>query len=244
MSVERETFPRLLRDGRLMVGHRTDGYWTDVGTPAALVLASSDLVRGAGPLACAAGTARGAAGTPDRRGARRCAGRRRLGGRRRLRGRRRRRRRRQHPDGRRSGGARRDRRAVGARTRRRRGPGLRRARFGARRRRRLGARCELRDGVRIGCDVQIPDDGAFAPADPAATPPSGSGELAGGYSSMNAPRPRRWAASQYCQTPMPLALAGVLALERPNASCATCAPSGNGSPSSAVHGAAMNLFAL
>jgi mannose-1-phosphate guanylyltransferase len=46
VSVERETFPRLLRDGRLLVGHRDDGYWTDVGTPAALVKTSSDLVRG------------------------------------------------------------------------------------------------------------------------------------------------------------------------------------------------------
>ncbi|MDQ3103923.1 MAG: NDP-sugar synthase [Actinomycetota bacterium] len=46
VSVERETFPRLLRDGRILVGHRTDGYWTDVGTPGALVLTSSDLVRG------------------------------------------------------------------------------------------------------------------------------------------------------------------------------------------------------
>ena len=46
VSVERETFPRLLRDGRLLVGHRDDGYWMDVGTPASLVKASSDLVRG------------------------------------------------------------------------------------------------------------------------------------------------------------------------------------------------------
>lgn len=46
VSVERETFPRLLRAGRLLIGHRDDGYWTDVGTPAALVRASSDLVRG------------------------------------------------------------------------------------------------------------------------------------------------------------------------------------------------------
>ncbi len=46
VSVERETFPRLLRSGRLLVGHRDDGYWTDVGTPETLVRASSDLVRG------------------------------------------------------------------------------------------------------------------------------------------------------------------------------------------------------
>jgi len=46
VSVERETFPRLLRSGRLLVGYRADGYWTDVGTPEALVRVSCDLVRG------------------------------------------------------------------------------------------------------------------------------------------------------------------------------------------------------
>lgn len=46
VSVERETFPGLLAAGRLLVGHRCDSYWLDVGTPEALVLASSDLVRG------------------------------------------------------------------------------------------------------------------------------------------------------------------------------------------------------
>lgn len=46
VSVERATFPALLRAGRHLVGYRTGGYWSDVGTPAALVRASSDLVRG------------------------------------------------------------------------------------------------------------------------------------------------------------------------------------------------------
>lgn len=46
VSLERETFPRLLREHRHLVGYRDDGYWLDVGTPAALVRASSDLVRG------------------------------------------------------------------------------------------------------------------------------------------------------------------------------------------------------
>ena len=46
VSVERETFPGLLAAGRLLVGHRCDSYWRDVGTPQALVQASSDLVRG------------------------------------------------------------------------------------------------------------------------------------------------------------------------------------------------------
>ena len=46
VSVERETFPRLLADGRLVVGHLDRSYWIDVGTPAALVRASADLVLG------------------------------------------------------------------------------------------------------------------------------------------------------------------------------------------------------
>ncbi len=46
VSLERETFPGLLRERRALVGYRDDGYWLDVGTPAALVQASGDLVRG------------------------------------------------------------------------------------------------------------------------------------------------------------------------------------------------------
>ncbi len=46
VSVERETFPGLLASGRRLVGHVENAYWADVGTPAALVQASADLVRG------------------------------------------------------------------------------------------------------------------------------------------------------------------------------------------------------
>jgi mannose-1-phosphate guanylyltransferase len=46
VSVERETFPGLVEDGRLVVGFVDTGYWRDVGTPAALVSASRDLVLG------------------------------------------------------------------------------------------------------------------------------------------------------------------------------------------------------
>lgn len=47
VSVERETFPGLIRDAHLVVGHVDSAYWRDVGTPEALVAASRDLVLGA-----------------------------------------------------------------------------------------------------------------------------------------------------------------------------------------------------
>jgi mannose-1-phosphate guanylyltransferase len=46
VSVERETFPGLVADGAVVVGYVDSAYWRDVGTPAALVAASRDLVRG------------------------------------------------------------------------------------------------------------------------------------------------------------------------------------------------------
>ena len=46
VSVERETFPGLLSAGELVVGHVDSGYWLDLGTPAAFVQGSCDLVRG------------------------------------------------------------------------------------------------------------------------------------------------------------------------------------------------------
>lgn len=46
VSVERETFPALLASGALVLGHLDSAYWLDVGTPAAVVLASRDLVTG------------------------------------------------------------------------------------------------------------------------------------------------------------------------------------------------------
>jgi mannose-1-phosphate guanylyltransferase len=49
VSVERETFPGLVEDGALVVGYVENAYWRDVGTPAALVAASRDLVLGVAP---------------------------------------------------------------------------------------------------------------------------------------------------------------------------------------------------
>jgi len=46
VSVERETFPGLIAGGALVVGFLDTSYWRDVGTPAALVAASRDLVLG------------------------------------------------------------------------------------------------------------------------------------------------------------------------------------------------------
>jgi mannose-1-phosphate guanylyltransferase len=46
VSVERETFPSLVAEGRLVVGFVDSAYWRDVGTPEALVAASRDLVLG------------------------------------------------------------------------------------------------------------------------------------------------------------------------------------------------------
>jgi mannose-1-phosphate guanylyltransferase len=49
VSVERETFPDLLASGAVVAGYLDDSYWLDVGTPAAFVRASADLVRGIVP---------------------------------------------------------------------------------------------------------------------------------------------------------------------------------------------------
>jgi mannose-1-phosphate guanylyltransferase len=46
VSVERETFPSLLDSGATVIGVVDDAYWLDVGTPAAYVQASADVVRG------------------------------------------------------------------------------------------------------------------------------------------------------------------------------------------------------
>jgi mannose-1-phosphate guanylyltransferase len=46
VSIERDTFPGLLDDGRWLVGYLESAYWRDVGTPESLVEASCDLVRG------------------------------------------------------------------------------------------------------------------------------------------------------------------------------------------------------
>ncbi|HEX3829189.1 MAG TPA: NDP-sugar synthase [Sporichthyaceae bacterium] len=46
VSVERDTFPGLLAAGAVVVGHVDCAYWLDLGTPAAYVQGSADLVRG------------------------------------------------------------------------------------------------------------------------------------------------------------------------------------------------------
>jgi mannose-1-phosphate guanylyltransferase len=46
VSVERETFPSLLADGARVYGHVDTSYWLDLGTPAAFVRGSCDLVLG------------------------------------------------------------------------------------------------------------------------------------------------------------------------------------------------------
>lgn len=49
VSVERETFPELLRSGAHLRGYVDSSYWLDLGTPAAFVQGSADLVRGIAP---------------------------------------------------------------------------------------------------------------------------------------------------------------------------------------------------
>ncbi len=49
VSVERETFPQLVADDAVVVGHVDTAYWRDVGSPQALVAASRDVVTGAAP---------------------------------------------------------------------------------------------------------------------------------------------------------------------------------------------------
>ena len=46
VSVERETFPTLLDEGKRVQGFVDNGYWRDIGTPSALIAASADLVTG------------------------------------------------------------------------------------------------------------------------------------------------------------------------------------------------------
>ena len=46
VSVERETFPKLLTDGKVMMAYKSSSYWIDIGTPAAFLKATTDLVTG------------------------------------------------------------------------------------------------------------------------------------------------------------------------------------------------------
>ena len=47
VSVERDTFPNLLANNAMVFGYLDNSYWLDIGTPAALVKASADLITGA-----------------------------------------------------------------------------------------------------------------------------------------------------------------------------------------------------
>lgn len=49
VSVEREVFPGLLRDGSRVFAHVDTAYWRDMGTPDDFVQGSADLVRGVAP---------------------------------------------------------------------------------------------------------------------------------------------------------------------------------------------------
>src|SRR6478752_3137645 len=55
VSVERETFPGLLASGARVFGHIDSTYWLDLGTPAAFVRGSADLVTGVAPTAALPG---------------------------------------------------------------------------------------------------------------------------------------------------------------------------------------------
>ena len=55
VSVERETFPGLLASGAKVQGHVDASYWLDLGTPAAFVRGSADLVLGIAPSAALTG---------------------------------------------------------------------------------------------------------------------------------------------------------------------------------------------
>ena len=56
VSVERETFPGLLADGHHLHGHVESSYWLDLGTPAAYVRGSADVVLGRAPSPARLGT--------------------------------------------------------------------------------------------------------------------------------------------------------------------------------------------
>jgi NDP-sugar pyrophosphorylase family protein len=46
VSIERETFPRMLEEGRRLFAHGTDDYWLDIGTPAKYLRAHLDVLAG------------------------------------------------------------------------------------------------------------------------------------------------------------------------------------------------------
>jgi mannose-1-phosphate guanylyltransferase len=50
VSIERETFPRMLEDGRGLFAVHSDAYWLDIGTPANYVQANRDVIAGRASL--------------------------------------------------------------------------------------------------------------------------------------------------------------------------------------------------
>ena len=56
VSVERETFPSLIKAGELLMGYHESAYWLDVGTPQAFVRGSCDLVLGRLPAPAVPGS--------------------------------------------------------------------------------------------------------------------------------------------------------------------------------------------
>jgi mannose-1-phosphate guanylyltransferase len=51
VSIERETFPRIIADGKALYAYTTDDYWIDVGRPENYLAAHRDVLSGAMPLA-------------------------------------------------------------------------------------------------------------------------------------------------------------------------------------------------
>jgi mannose-1-phosphate guanylyltransferase len=67
VSVERETFPGLLAAGHAVHGYVDASYWLDLGTPAAFVRGSCDLVSGLAPTAALPGPVGDAIVLPEAR---------------------------------------------------------------------------------------------------------------------------------------------------------------------------------
>lgn len=56
VSVERETFPQLVASGAKVFGYIENAYWLDIGTPRALLKASTDIVKRSGEFLAMPGT--------------------------------------------------------------------------------------------------------------------------------------------------------------------------------------------
>lgn len=68
VSIERETFPQLIADGKRLYAHVTNDYWIDIGRPENYLAAHRDVLAGAMPLLVEPGiTGSGAADVRDKR---------------------------------------------------------------------------------------------------------------------------------------------------------------------------------